>query len=135
MKIGFKSPILHKINYKMEQLPKEIDKDIRYIICPDLRCKGWYEKHLRCLNTKYTLELFPNDGYKLCPKIDKAKSIVFCHYGHPIEFKVNESGWTRADCDYKNCYSMTFTLGSNTYIRIPLKLLNKFLKLPFKLEK
>lgn len=114
------------------KLPKEINLDYKYIICPDINCKGWFDKHLQCEVTKSMIELFPNDGLKECPYLDKAMKVVFCYWGHPIESKVNSSNWQRADCITDGCHSCSFARMSETSYRIPLELYEEFLKLPFK---
>jgi hypothetical protein len=114
------------------KMPDFIEGSAKYIICPDMKCKGFLLDHLQCQTSKTTLELFPNCGYKLCPHLDTAKKVVFCSYGHPIESKVNSSNWQRADCTYKDCYSSTFTRMSNITYRIPLDKYEEFLKLSYK---
>jgi Zn-finger protein len=117
------------------KMPEFIDPNVRYVICPDTDCPGFVEDKLRCENTKVTQDLFPNDNIKLCPHLDKAKMVVFCYWGHPIEFEVNVSSWIRADCKVKDCHSCTFSLGSNITHRIPLDKYEEFLKLPLKNKK
>ncbi len=101
----------------------------RYIICPDLECPGWMMDHLQCENSRTTQELFPDGGYELCPHLDRAKKVVFCHYGHPIEERVNSSNWTHSLCP--ECHSMSFDKMSTMTYRIPLEKYEEFLKLPF----
>ena len=116
-------------------MPKEIDKEVRYIICPDVTCKGFTERFDWCRETEYGVELSKkvhNIDSKICPHIDKAKSVVFCPHDHPIERKVNIGGWHRADCNYEDCHSCSFVLASNVVMRIPLDRYDEFLKLPFK---
>lgn len=112
------------------KMPKFINRKYKYIICPDIKCRGWFDDYLQCEVSEATIELSPEKGYKMCPHLDKAKKVVFCHFGHHIESKVNSSDWQRADCEDDGCYSMTFARMSNTTIRIPLEKYEKFLKLP-----
>lgn len=95
----------------------------KYIICPDMNCGGFYNKFMQCEVSKTTIELFPKDNFKICPYVDKALKVVFCHYGHPIEGTVNCSDWQRADCE---CGSCSFSRMSDTTYRIPLERYEEF---------
>lgn len=113
-------------------MPDHISRKARYIICPDMKCKGFESDYLQCTNSETTLKLFPNKGYKLCPHLDKAKMVVFCYHGHPIEEEVNCSTWTRSVCEHDNCHSISFSKMSSTTYRIPLDKYEEFVKLPLK---
>lgn len=111
----------------MDSLPDHIDPKVRYIICPNMTCKGWYEDQLRCIKSNWY-----NESTPICPHLKTAKTIVFCYYGHPIMLGVNHSSFLRVDCTHPNCGSLTFSLLSNRFYRIPLELLDEFLKLNIK---
>jgi len=115
----------------MSNLPKDRNTKTKYVICPDISCTGFMEDRLRCQNSKITQDLFPNEDIQLCPHLDTAKKVVFCHWGHPIEDRVNSSNWQRADCHVENCHSMSFARMSKTTVRIDLNEYEEFLKLPF----
>ena len=109
--------------------PGIIDKNIRYIICPDSKCDGFLKDKLQCTARKYP-DISPEA--EVCPYPDIAKTVVFCYWGHPNERKVNESGFYRVDCTYPDCSSMTFALNSSKLRKIPLEHYEEFLKLPIK---
>lgn len=118
---------MKKTKFKM---PTHIDTSFRYIICPDIKCSGFMDIDQQCRISETTIKLFPDDNLKVCPHLDTAKLVVFCHYGHPIEDVVNTSSWRRTDCEVKDCHSSTFARMSTTTIRIPLNKYAEFLKLP-----
>ena len=114
------------------KMPDFIDGGVRYIICPDTTCNGFLLDHLQCRNTEWDIENFPELNLELCPHLDRAKKVVFCYFGHPIESKVNSSDWERADCRVKDCHSFTSARMSRITHRIPLERYEEFLKLPYR---
>ena len=94
----------------------------RYIICPELSCKGFEAEVCWCTLTQRAIDnnFIPSDKgeVKICPHLDKALMVVFCHYNHVMEEIVNCDTWTRSDC--KNCTSMSFAKMSTTTYKIPI---------------
>lgn len=95
----------------------------KYIICPDINCKGFMDDFIQCSVSETTIKMFPEDNFQICPHIDKALKVVFCHWGHPIEDVVNCSDWQRADC---KCGFCSFSRMSDITYRIPLEKYEKF---------
>lgn len=105
-----------------------IKLDICYIVCPDMKCKGFNHPTMQCQISQTFIDLFPTKKYEMCPHIDTAKKVVFCANKHPMESTVNSSNWIREDCTVDNCHSVSFAKMSNRKIRIPLEEYNNFLK-------
>ena len=106
-----------------------IELDACYIVCPDMKCEGFYHHDMQCQISQTSIDLFPTKNFKMCPHLDTAKKVVFCANKHPMESKVNSSNWTRQDCTVDNCHSISFAKMSNRKIRISLEEYNNFLKL------
>ena len=106
-----------------------IKLDACYIICPDMKCKGFEQPVMQCQISQTTIDLFPTKNLKICPHVDIAKKVVFCAYKHPIESRVNSSNWIREDCRVNDCHSSSFAKMSNRKIRVSLEEYNNFLKL------
>lgn len=89
------------------RLPENFEKDVAYIICPDINCDGFYESYMQCLRM--------SDEYgKMCPKKDEAYRIHLDYYNHHIKVPINKSQWQRLECE---CGSCVFQSGVN-YWRI-----------------
>lgn len=111
------------------EMPEFIDSNIRYIICPDIECNGFYKEHLQCGITNWLTPTFSElpAGMQGCPKVELAKSVVFCKQCKKfIESPVTVNKYARIDCE---CGYVNFTNMSNTTIRIPLSKYDEFLKL------
>ncbi len=113
----------------LDSLPKKVNANTIYILCPDMSCNGWQEKNLRCNNRKENYL-----GLEICPNYDEARKMIFCYLGHLNILPIDYSSWKRVDCSHKDCNAVSFTLMSGNYWRIPLNKLEHFLKLPFERE-
>jgi hypothetical protein len=96
------------VNLLKSKIPEPFEKNVAYIICPDLNCNGFYEDNMQCL--KMSEKYGP-----MCPKKDEAYRIHLCYYNHHIKIPINKSQWQRLHCD--ECESETFQSGKN-YWRI-----------------
>lgn len=104
----------------------------RYIVCPDISCKGFEAEICWCTLTQYAIDsgfIPPDKGeVKICPHLDKALMVVFCHYGHAIEEVVNCSSWAHSKC--KTCNSTSFSKMSTTTYKIPIDEYEEFKNRP-----
>src|SRR3990167_7051183 len=89
-----------KTYFKWEK--NKIQLDVNYIICPDMKCKGFYEKILLCT--------------KNCPKKDEGYKVIHCSEGHPNKLNLEHSILSRVDCF--NCDEPIFNLMSKKFQRI-----------------
>lgn len=96
--------LVHMIKSK---IPEPFEKDVAYIICPEINCNGFYEDNMQCIRMS-------KDYGPVCPKKDEAYRIHLCYNEHHIKVPVNESQWKRLDCE---CGSCVFQSGTN-YWRI-----------------
>ena len=101
----------------------------RYIVCPDINCTGFTDDILRCTLTNYAISLEPERNLKPCPHIDKAKMVVFCSCGEPLEEVVNCSSWSHSRCH--KCGGISFSKMSTTTHRIPIDKYEDFKNKPF----
>ena len=90
------------------KIPEPFEHDVAYIICPDLKCNGFYEPYMQCLRMS-------NDYEPMCPKKDEAYRIHLDYYNHHLKVPVNESQWKRLECP--DCGGCVFQNGTN-YWRI-----------------
>lgn len=105
----------------MNKFLKDIDTNATYIICPNMKCRGFLKDIIQCTISESTVKLFPELKLKTCPHLNEAKLVVFCSNKHSIESKITINSWIRADCSEPNCNSCSFARMSNIKIRIPLK--------------
>lgn len=105
----------------MNKFLKNIDTNAVYIVCPNMKCKGFFKDRLQCTISESAIKLFPELKLKICPHSNEAKLVVFCSNKHPIESKITINSFTRADCSEANCNSCSFARMSNIKIRVSLK--------------
>jgi len=100
------------------KIPDKWESDVAYIICPDLKCTGFYEDNMQCLQM--------SDTYRsMCPYLDKAYRVHIDYWGHHIKVEINKSQWQRLSCDV--CESQTFQSGNN-YWRISTEDYENYMK-------
>ena len=114
------------------KLPKYRDRKVQYIICPNIKCKGFEQKPMWCTTTEHAKTEYTDLDLHTCPHADKAKRMVLCYYGHETEVSVTHGSWHRVECKEKGCFSMLFQLMSDTTIRIAVEDYEEFKKLPLK---
>lgn len=104
------------------------DSKTNYIICPDMSCQGFDKKPLQC---KISLRGGIEYGFESCPKRDLAYKILHCSEGHPNKLEIDGCTFRRMNCSHEYCMSISFEQMNDIYVRIPLDLVEEFLKKPF----
>jgi hypothetical protein len=102
----------------ISKIPKKWEWDIAYVICPDLKCNGFYEDNMQCIQM--------SDTYRsMCPHKDEAYRIHIDYWGHHIKVDINKSQWQRLSCNI--CETQTFQSG-NQYWRISTEMYEDYIK-------
>lgn len=100
------------------KIPKIFERDVVYIICPDIDCEGFYSDILQCDNST------TDYGGELCPHQDIAYQIHIDFRKHHIKVPIDICSGKRIQCD---CSACIFQSCSN-YYRIKKEDYEKYIK-------